>query len=79
MTFGLQNKHESSDMADDVINQFLLSRAIPGVSFNFIAYVEPEIPDSRHAIKPKILEGLRCTRNRAPSPVTHPFTHSHSH
>ena len=31
-------------MADDVINQLLLSRAIPGVSFNFIAYVEPEIP-----------------------------------
>ena len=79
MTFGLQNKHESSDMADDVINQFLLSRAIPGVSFNFIAYVEPEIPDSRHIIKPKILEGLRYTKNRAPSPVTHSFTHSHSH
>ena len=35
-------------MADDVINQLLLSRGIPGASFNFIAYVEPEIPDSRH-------------------------------
>ena len=32
-------------MADDVINQLLLSKAIPGVIFNFImAYVEPEIP-----------------------------------
>ena len=31
-------------MDDDVINQRLLLRAIPGVSFNFIAYVELEIP-----------------------------------
>ena len=66
-------------MADDVINQLLLSRAIPGVSFNFIAYVEPEIPDCRHIIKLKILEGLRYTRNPTPRPVTHSFTHSHSH
>ena len=66
-------------MANDVINQLLLSRAISGVSLNFIAYVELEIPDSRYIIKPKILEGLRYTKNRAPSPVTHSFTHSHSH
>ena len=40
-------------MADDVINQLLLSRSLPGASFNFITYVEPEIPDSRHIIKLK--------------------------
>ena len=66
-------------MADDVINQLLLSRAIPGVNFNLIAYVEPEIPDSQQIIKSKILEGLRYTKNSVPSPVTHSFTHSHSH
>ena len=68
-------------MDDDVINQLLLSRAIPGVRFNFIAYVEPEIPgwegcttspqNSWHITKPKILKGLRYTKNRAPRPVTH--------
>ena len=73
-------------MDDDVINQLLLSRAIPGVSFNFIAYVEPEIPgwegcttspqNSWHIIKPKILKGLRYTKNRAPRPVTHSLIHS---
>ena len=31
-------------MDDDVINQLLLSRAIPSVSFNFIACEELEIP-----------------------------------
>ena len=66
-------------MVDDVINQLLLSRDIPGVSFNFIAYVEPEMPrgvgqkppppllpnsrHSRHILKAKILEGLRYTKN----------------
>ena len=74
-------------MADDAINHFLLSRTIPGVSFNFKAYVEPEIPgggavnpppippNSRYIIKPKIFEGFRHTKNRAPKPLTH----SHSH
>ena len=60
------------------------SRAIPGVSFNFIAYVEPETPGNPplppikkkkkkiwHVLKPKILERLRYTKNRAPSSVTH--------
>ena len=71
-------------MTDDVINQLLLSRAIPGVNFNFIAYVEPEIPgqpppkSSWHIIKPKILGGLRYTKNRAPSPITHSLTLSHT-
>ena len=65
-------------MTDDVINQLLLSRAIQGVSFNFIAHVQPEIPYSRHIIKPKILEGLRYTKYRAPTPVTHSLTHFHS-
>ena len=45
-----QNKHKSSDMTDDVINQLLLSRVIPGVSFNFMAYVEPEMPGGRGCI-----------------------------
>ena len=31
-------------MADDVTHQLILSRVTPGVSFKFIAYVEPEIP-----------------------------------
>ena len=47
-----QNKHKSSDMTDDVINQLLLSRVIPGVSFNFIAYVEPEMPGGGGAYPP---------------------------
>ena len=56
-------------MTDDAINQLLLSRAIPGVGFNLIAYVEPEIPgggvhpppkkNSWHIIKHKILGGLK--------------------
>ena len=72
-------------MDDEVINKLLLSRAISGVSFNFIAYVEPEIPgegvykpsyNSWHIMKHKVLEGLRYTKNRAPNPVTHSLTHS---
>ena len=39
-------------MDDDVINQLLLSRAIPGVSFNFIAYVELEIPGAGRQTPP---------------------------
>ena len=38
-------------MADDVINQLLLSRAISGVSFN-CAYVEPEIPGGCTTLPP---------------------------
>ena len=89
IAFGLLNTHELRDMADEVINQLLLSRVIPDVSFNLTAYVEPGIPgrggvqsispNSRHLIKPKILEGLSYTKNCTPSPVTHSFTHSHSH
>ena len=44
-------------MTDDVINQLLLSRAIPGMSFNFIGFEEPEIPggDEPPLSKKKIL------------------------
>ena len=42
-------------MAEYVINQLLSSRAIPGVSLNFIAYAEPEIPGGGgiHHLPPK--------------------------
>ena len=71
-------------MADDVINQLLFLRAIPGVSFNFIAYVEPEIlgrgeyhpTQILDITKLKILEGLRHMKYRAPSPVAHSLTNS---
>ena len=44
-------------MTDDVINQLLLSRAILGMSFNFIGFEEPEIPggDEPPLSKKKIL------------------------
>ena len=60
-----------------------LSSAILGVSFNFIAYVESEMPGGGvvqrppppknywHIIKPKIIEGWRYTKSRAPSSFTH--------
>ena len=69
-------------MTDHVINQLHLSRAIPGVSFNFIAFVEPEIPTLSkkkflaYNKNPKFSKGLRHTKNRTPSPVTHSPTHS---
>ena len=39
LVFGLYNTHGYT-RSDDVIKQLLLSSAIPGVSFNFIAYEE---------------------------------------
>ena len=41
--FGLYNTHGYT-RSDDVINQLLLSRAIPGLSFDVIAYVESSPP-----------------------------------
>jgi len=54
----VRNTHGSRDKNDDVINQLLLSRGIPGVSFNFIPYMEVEIPRGGGSTPPKKLLGV---------------------
>ena len=48
-------------MVDDAIDQLLLSKAITGLSFNFIAYVEPGIPGgcTTPPTPPKKIRGIQ--------------------
>ena len=64
-------------MDDDVINQLLLLRAIPGVSFNFIAYVELDVPGAGRQTPSPFCDSRRVKVHE--KSCTKPYCHSLIH
>ena len=82
LVFGLYNTHGYT-RSDDVINQLLLSRAIPGLSFDVIAYVESSPPkNSWHLTKTQNSWRVKLHKNSCPKKhysLTHSLTHLFTH